>query len=284
MFSLGIGIGPELLARQAAWFAPTHQPFLVPRSSADSIGMAPPGGELSAELRDTFEIYNVPDELVCVLVSEEEFNDLGRKARADLVRNQVKLGREVIPSVRSAPAEVRAQVSAQADGHRFVWWPSLLQGHREPVLGEYLRFGRRPSRHLEVPEDLWENAHATLPGARALAGTFPNASGPNCFGTVMAAAGRSEAAEVWMLREPFEEWLSSSAVPGGADDDPGTVLVWRSPEGLVEHAAVTIGGGYALHKPSQGWMSPRKILTVGDVIASARQRGRRLARYTLNAG
>lgn len=283
MFSLGIEIKPELVTRQADWFAPTHQPFLVPKDSADSIGMAPLSGELPAELRDTFEIYNVPDELVCVLVGEEEFNDLGRTARSDLVRSQIRLGRGVIPSVRSAPADVRAQVSTQADGHRFVWWPSLLQGHQEPVLGEYLRFGRRPSRHFEVPEILWVDARATLPGARALAGTFPHASGPNCFGTVMAAAGRSEAADVWMLQEPFEDWLSAAAVPGGNDNDPGTVLVWRSPSGLAQHAAVTIGGGYALHKPSQGWMSPRKVLTVQEVIASARQPGRRLTRYTLTA-
>ena len=283
MFSLGIEIGPDLVARQADWFAPTHQPFLVPKDSTDSIGVAPLSGELPAELRDTFEIYNVPDDLVCVLVGEEEFNDLGRTARSDLLRSQIRLGREVIPSVRSAPADVRAQVSTQADGHRFVWWPSLLQGHQEPVLGEYLRFGRRPSRHLEVTESLWENARETLPGARALAGTFPHASGPNCFGTVMAAAGRSEAADVWMLQEPFEDWLTAAAVPGGNDNDPGTVLVWRSPSRLAQHAAVTIGGGYALHKPSQGWMSPRKVLTVQEVIASARQPGRRLTRYTLAA-
>jgi len=59
------------------------------------------------------------------------------------------------------------------------------------------------------------------------------------------------------------------------------VLIWRSPGGLAQHAAVPIGGGYALHKPSQGWMSPRKVLTVQEVIASARQPGRRITRYTL---
>ncbi len=97
----------------------------------------------------------------------------------------------------------------------------------------------------------------------------------------MAAAGVSEAAETWMLQQPFEDWLSTVSVPGGTDTAPGTVLVWRSPEGRVLHAAVTIGGGYALHKPSQGWMSPRKVLTVREVIASARQTGRRLERHTL---
>lgn len=283
VLSLGIEIGPELVARQATWFGPEHQPFLVAKDTASTIGATPLRGRLPAELRDTFEIYTLPGELVCVLLGEEEFNDLGRTARSELVRDQIRLGREVIPSVRSAPANLRERVSRQADGHRFVWWPSLLQGNEELILGAYLRFGRRHSRHSEVPESLWASTRAALPGARALAGTFPLGSGPNCFGTVMAAAGRSAAAETWMLQEPFEDWLSAAAVPGGRDSDPGTVLVWRSPGGLAQHAAVTIGGGYALHKPSQGWMSPRKVLTVREIIASARQPGRRLSRYTLNA-
>lgn len=283
MFSLGIEIEPELVARQASWFAPARQPFLVCEGNTDWTGADPSNGELQAELRDTFEIYGVPDGMVCVLASEGEFNALGQRTRADLVRRQFNFGREVVPTVRSAPAAVREKVTKQADGHRFVWWPSLLEGHQEHVLGDYLRFGRRPSRHGEVTASIWENAHPTLPGARALAGTFPHASGPNCFGTVMAAAGRSDAAEVWMRQAPFEDWLSAVAVPGGRDDDPGTLLIWRSPSGVAQHAAVTIGGGYALHKPSQGWMSPRKVLTVREVIASARQPGRRLSRYTLSA-
>ena len=116
MFSLGIEIGPELAARQAGWFAPSHQPFLVPKDEAEIVGTVLPGGELPAEVRDTFEIYNVPDELVCILVGEDEFNDLGRVARTTLMRSQVRLGREGIPSVRSAPADVQARASTQADG------------------------------------------------------------------------------------------------------------------------------------------------------------------------
>ena len=91
MFSLGIEIKPELLARQVGWFAPTHQPFLVPKKRLNSIGLAPASGELQAEVRDTFEIYNVPDDLDCVLVGEEEFNYLAHTARAELVRSQVRL-------------------------------------------------------------------------------------------------------------------------------------------------------------------------------------------------
>ncbi len=170
MFPLRIEIGPVLAARQAAWFAPKHQPFVVAKDIANTIDATPLSGGLPAELRDTFEIYILPGELVSVLLCEEEFNDLGRTARLDLVRNQIRLGREAIPSVRSEPADLLARVSKQAEGHRLVWWPSLLQGHEELILGVYLRFGRRPSRHFEVPESLRENARAALPGARGLAG------------------------------------------------------------------------------------------------------------------
>lgn len=72
--------------------------------------------------------------------------------------------------------------------------------------------------------------------------------------------------------------------PGGRDDVAGTVLVWRSPDGLVQHAAVTLGGGWALHKPSQGWMSPTKVLTVDECKASSRAVARRLERRTIVRG
>jgi cell wall-associated NlpC family hydrolase len=97
----------------------------------------------------------------------------------------------------------------------------------------------------------------------------------------MAAAGVAGADEVWMLREPFEEWLAAGARRGGRDEHPGTVLVWRSSDSQVQHAAVTLGDGYALHKPSQGWQSPTKVLTTQEVKLSARARGLRLHRYSM---
>ena len=141
--------------------------------------------------------------------------------------------------------------------------------------------GRRRSRHNEVSEQSWQRALQVLPGARRIGGRFPGRSGPNCFGAVMAAAGVPDADQVWMLREPFEEWLIAGARRGGSDEHPGTVLVWRSSDGLVQHAAVTLGDGLALHKPSQGWQSPTKILHTDEVKLSARSRGRRLQRYTI---
>ena len=97
----------------------------------------------------------------------------------------------------------------------------------------------------------------------------------------MAAAGVVDAETVWMQREPFEEWLTAECRQGGSDDDPGTILVWRSADGVVQHAAATLGDGWALHKPSQGWMSPTKVLGIAQCRASARGPGRRLERWRL---
>ncbi|MEU6782078.1 hypothetical protein ABZ912_22975 [Nonomuraea angiospora] len=49
----------------------------------------------------------------------------------------------------------------------------------------------------------------------------------------------------------------------------------------AQHAAVTLGDGWALHKPSQGWMSPTKVLASQDLKYSARARGQRLHRRHL---
>ena len=214
-------------------------------------------------------------------IAATEFFALSQLARAELVRGQCKLGRSLVPSVRSWPCLEAYGIRNQADGHRFVWWPSLLDGNEEEVLFSYLDDGRRNSRHTEVAGTVWRKASVLLPGAKELAGTFPRGSGPNCFGAVMSAAGIADAAEVWMQQETFDSWLTERTRPGGQDDAPGTVLVWYSPEGLAQHAAVTLGDGWAMHKPSQGWMSPTKVLSVPEVLSSARARGRRLTRRSL---
>ncbi|MHB8340663.1 MAG: hypothetical protein ACYDB7_05745 [Mycobacteriales bacterium] len=278
---LGIEVAADLLARWAAWYAPESQPFLLPADSPLA-GIGPSFDPSPAhEARDSFGIYSLPDAVVCRTVAYHEFMSLPRDARSYLVRTQRTLGRSLVPSVRAWPSLRSLGTAAQADGHRFVWWPSLVAGREHEVVVPFVEQGRRPSRHGEVADSVWSDAARLLPGARALAGTFPSASGPNCFGTVMGAAGVGGAASVRMLREPFEEWLSDATRPGGRDDEPGTVLVWRSGAGLVQHAAVTLGDEWALHKPSQGWMSPVKVLTVADVMRSARAHDRRISRRAM---
>ena len=100
-------------------------------------------------------------------------------------------------------------------------------GREERVLSDYIEDGRRASRHDdEVPEEVW-NSVARPPRLDdgGWPGTFAESSGPNCFGTVMAATGVVNADMVWMLREPFEQWLSEKTRRNGDDDAFGTVLV-----------------------------------------------------------
>lgn len=279
--ALGIDIPDDLATQWRDWFAPDPQPFLIDAELAQRLGIERSVAPLPDELRDTFEVYAFDRGIGVGWLGEDAFSRLPGSDRTALVRAQLTFERGLVPSVRSYENVVGADAHGQADGHRFVWWPSLLDGHDEDVLRAYVEEGRRPSRHDDLTNAGWDRIADDLPGARALAGTFAMNSGPNCFGTVMAAAGMDGAADVWMLREPFEEWLAEETRPGGRDADPGTVLVWRSPDGLAQHAAVTLGDGWALHKPSQGWMSPRKVLTVDEVKASARARGRRLRRYRM---
>ena len=278
---LGIAVSEELLGRWADWFAPDAQPFDVPADSPLARAGRPFTPDAEPELRDTFELYGVPTDRVCRSLTADEFSALPRSDRGRLVRARARRSLALAPAVRAWPALRSAGIVGQADGHRFAWWPELLRGREREVLVPYVEEGRRASRHREVPSSVWSAASDLLPVARQLAGTFPEGSGPNCFATVMAAAGKEGVASTWMLREPFEEWLAATTRPGGRDDAPGTVLVWRSTSGAVQHAAVTLGGGWAMHKPSQGWMSPVKVLTVRDVIVSARAADRRISRRSL---
>ena len=281
MRALEIDVPDALLVKWVDWFAPAVQPFLADVELASAIDEHAGDLDLSDELQGTYHFYDVPSELRYVWLTEAQFGALPRARRAALVRAQRDHGREAVPSVRSWEAAIGRDVREQADGHRFVWWPSLVAGHEERVLTDFIEDGRRPSRHHEVPESVWDSAADKVPGARPLAGTFAPTSGPNCFGAVMGAAGVAGASSQWVVREPFEEWLASTTRPGGDDKEPGTVLVWRSPDGLVQHAAVTLGDGWVFHKPSQGWMSPYKVLTIAECKASSRAIGHRLERHVI---
>ncbi|EYB68039.1 hypothetical protein DEIPH_ctg029orf0047 [Deinococcus phoenicis] len=198
---------------------------------------------------------------------------LSPASRRMLLRAQAQYGRGGVPRVRDF-----ADLLPNLTGGRFVWWPSLIS---PPVLTRVVSAGHPPCQQANVPEAVWAGAASLLPRARALAGTFPLASGPNCFGTVMGAAGVEGAEQQWMQRGPFEAFLAARTRPGGQDDRPGTLLVWRGDGGAVQHAGVTLGGGWALHKPSQLWMTPRVVLPVGDLVRFCRTRGWRLHRSSL---
>lgn len=272
---LGIAVADSLLAHWREWFSPQHQPFRTDRLVKD----APLGRELvpSSEVRDTFHMYGGN----WIWLEESEFTSLPLELRRALLFHREALGRlsQLHMSTRQIVGSVRTD-------SRVVWWPSLLRAAGDGPVLRYVEEGVRPSCHQEVAATTWSAGHQVLPGAADLAGTFAATSGPNCFGTVMAAAGTPGAESQWMLQEPFERWLMDNAVPvrGTAyDHTPGVVFVWRDADGLAAHAAVTIGDGYALSKPSQAWCSPRLVWTVPDTIKAARDPGIRLTRYRIEA-
>ncbi|AMD86854.1 hypothetical protein AXF14_03630 [Actinomyces radicidentis] len=255
--ALGIDVDDDLLRRWDAWFAPAEQPFHVSSLSAEHRALVPDGPEprLSPEHRDTFLVYSSGWRLL----DEPTFMALPTAARRALVRTRT--------------SELRP-----------VTWPSTPAAERRRRLMRYVEIGVRPSRHAEVAAASWWRCAAVLPGARRLAGTFPGGSGPNCFGTVMAAAGVAGAEHEWMHQPPFEAWLADASRPvtGTAhDDEAGVVLVWRDATGLAQHAAVTLGDGWALSKPSQAWCSPRAVWSVREAILAARYPGLRLERHRL---
>jgi hypothetical protein len=290
---LGIDVGAELLECWQRWLAPEVQPFFVeslrpwPKPTAVTADTADTA-RLSPELRDTYKTWKLDRALKTLWLDEEAFLSWPRPTRAALVRSQVGLGRGAVPTVRGwLDLADQQALRSQADGHRFVWWPSLLAGNADAIVSRAVSTGEPASRHREVTSKTWRGCADVLPAAKALVGAFAPSSGPNCFGTVMAAAGVEGAADVRMLQQPFLAWLASACRPetrdhrDRRDHDPGAVLVWRNRDGLPVHAAVTIGDDWAMEKPSQSWASPRVVLAVDELIRVNRASGQRLERHRL---
>lgn len=280
MTAVGIEVDRGLFDKWSEWLAPEVQPFFVDDKGEWPEALGSGDVVLSPELRDTFKVWRLRDRADVVWLDEGTFMGLDHDRRRRLVRAQASRGRGAVPSVRPWADLVDVEVvRVQAGGHRFVWWPSLIGQRRESVLKRFIADEGDGARHRGAPTSTWRSCDTLLPSARELAGTFATGSGPNCFGTVMAAAGVNGAADAWMLQAPFQEWLETACVPGGNDDQAGTVLVWRDSSGLPVHAAVTIGDGLALEKAAQTWWTPRVVATVQEIKRASRAPGQRLERH-----
>lgn len=250
------------------WFAPERAPFLVDELPVEDRERLPAvtSPEVPLELRDTFWIYGADRDRIWL--DQDQFEGLPKGLRQRLLRAQ----RDEHEVWLRGPS-----------GSYGPWWPTLIPADLAPIVA-YLEFGCPPSTHGQVAESTWSAVAPLLPRARELAGTFAPGSGPNCFGTVLAAAGVADADETWMGRQEVEDWLSERTTPvdGPArDHEPGTVLSWRDADGSLQHASVTLGDGWALNKPSQAWASPRFVWTVDQVKRHTRQSGLRLSRRQL---
>ena len=258
---LEIEVGERLLAQWRRWIAPPQQPFRIDRLQPElrdellELGDERQG---SAEHSDTFFMYGG----MWVWLDEARFRQLPVSTRRLLSAERRRVSRP-----KPSPP-----------------WPSRLEREGDDLLRRWVETGVRPSRHLAVLPATWKKAATVVPGARDMAGTFPAGSGPNCFGTVMAAAGLVDARSTWMLQEPFSQWLHEKTTPirgTSHDGEPGIVLVWHE-RGQLAHAAVTIGNGWAISKPSQSWSSPAVIWTVQETVGSWRIAGSRLSRHRLH--
>ena len=272
--ALGIRVAGDLLDRWHEWFGPQLQPFNTARLGVGAPGVGRPA-KPTLELRDTFDVYSDDD---WTWLEEAEFADLDLKTRRALLH-----GRAATGLLGDIPDHLRSGAAPQGTDSQIVWWPPLLRTVGDDPLLRYVENGLPHSRHREVTSKTWARAGRILTGAADLAGRFPTSSGPNCFASVLAAAGVGDGSE-WVQREPFEEWLTARTAPirGKARDHlAGVVLVWRTHDGLAEHAAVTIGDGYTFNKPSQGWFSPRLVWTVQETITASRYKGVTLSRYLI---
>ena len=263
---LGIEVDDALRRRWVDWLAPPVQPFFV-ASTREWPSLS--AGQLCAEQRDTLAMWRVDPSLDVVWLDEQTFLSMSRRDRTRLLRLQVAQGRGGVPTVRRWADLVHVQ------GQRFVWWPSLLRDNGDAVLERVCARSPSgaapafpPSRHAEVRT--WD----PLPHAQAVAGSFAPGSGPNCFTTVLAAVG---------VDAEFDEWLGEACAPGGEDDASGTVLVWRTKAGDAFHAAITIGDGWVLEKPSREWWTPRAVHAIKDVIRANRTAGLRLERHHIRS-
>lgn len=81
---------PDALIDQ--WVSPAVQPFIV-HNDALHIFEQTSNAPLTAELRDTYYLYGLPDDCAIVWLTEDQFSSLPRPQRASLVRSQQALGR-----------------------------------------------------------------------------------------------------------------------------------------------------------------------------------------------
>ena len=275
---LGVEVSRALLRAWVGWLAPDPQPFLV--ADPDAWDVERSTGTITRELRDTYRLYRVEPGSKVLWLTEEQFASMPKPARAALVREQVRRRRGAVPTVRAWQDLLDPTVlRAQADGHRFVWWPSLVATDAGRILERHVDDRRLHSRHREVPASTWRACRDVLPGARRIAGSFAT-DVACCVSTVLEAAGADTSGSCDSLA-PFAEWLAAACTPGGDSDRPGTVLVWRA-DGKLDHAAVSIGDGWGLEKPSQDWHSPRAVAAITDIVRMSRIPGLRLERHTID--
>lgn len=245
---LGISVTDRMLERWRGWTMPAVQPFVVPVDVARDLRSVARKRTLTPELRDTFDLHDDPD-------------DASRLIWLDK------------PGAARLPDDLR-----RASTHR---WPTASVPYDTKRAIGFVSSGEPHSRHGDVSDGTWKRAAELLPDARRIAGRFRDRSGPDALGAVMGAAGVAGAEDRPTAPEAFQTWLDEVTIPGGNDELPGTVYVWRDDDSVIRHAGVSLGDGWYLHKGSAGWMTPTTVLDVRDGINASRLAGQYIQRHTV---
>lgn len=186
---LGIDVDDSLYAHWVTWYCPNFQMFRagelspIARERLTIVDLP----DVPLEIRDTFGAYR--GEWACI--TEKDFIDL--------------------------PAAVRSEILAthEPDEVGLFCWPSTPEDEKDTALLRFMLAGQAPSQHRSVSATTWASCAPLLPAAQRLGGTFARRSGPNCFGTVMAAAGE-DVELVQVQTAQFDAFLSRRA--SRADD------------------------------------------------------------------
>lgn len=285
----GCSLDPTTFAAWQQHWVPHAQPFFVSDALAQRLPALPrftrrefhqSGVPLS--LHDTLTTYNVaPDPPWVVWLTFEAFACLGGAERLNLLHEQRDFGRAGVIHLDEVtdqlePRTLTALAALTTDGY-FVWWSRLWEllptTEQQSVLQRFVETDRLPCRRHNFTPDHWDRVATLLPGAGDLAGSFLPESGGNCLSTVMATFGAPAVAERWEHPEPFERWLERFTALPKSDvqkraqvDELGNVLVWRDESTRVQHAAVSLGEGFVLHKEAQSWHVPRQVTSLDEAL------------------
>lgn len=281
---------PLILTEEARALLPPGTLVLTEREFYENYAIAP------LALRDSYNLYQVTTGLAGVaLLSAVELHSLAPDIRTAILRIQWAVKRGQIYDdqfVHGVLADFPAQLDrflpqlfTTPDGPKLALTRELWQGlpaeAQRRWLTAYIAADEADCRHNLLSEAEWsEITEQHGPSIRALAGTFADQSGPNCFACALAAVTPSPdhalmIAGLWLHQAPFlrglaERGLTPRPLPDAPDPAavPPGVLVWSNAAGLPQHACYALGGGLALNKQAQRWSAPRQLVRLRHLLDS----------------
>ena len=282
---LNIPVSAPLMRVWNNLFVPTLQPFYISEQTLTESWAAPLLGlpiwkrdelhayHLPLSVWDTLNLYELaPEATWLLLLDEAGFEALPTETQIRLLTVQLSLRRGGVEY-------------SDAMGQARVWWPqtwkALTPDARWKRLKRFLEDDRLPCRRHDLTLMHRRALRRRFPALIPLLGTFAPDSGPNCLGSVMTACGVPGVQQLWMHGPPFLRWLERVSVPSDDLAAPETVLVWRDADGVLQHAALSLGHGWLFHKEAQAWFAPRQVVRQQGALDRWRHEGWTVSGYAL---